>query len=599
MSRRPQPAAGNAHPGLLFTALALVLLTVLAILRLGPGDAAFVPDALAAPAAPARGTATVVPSGQTSDRQGVVMAGAFPSAEPDAVTVAGRAVDVHGNGLPGIAIGRAPAAAGDEALATSGSDGAFVVRNVTVGTRLAASDERWETIAAATVRLSAPAIVVVAPRIVVAGTVLDAEGRPVAGAMLAIAIPAGVGDEVGVCGVQWLAFSDADGAFAFAAAPGLAAARLCTQHAGHRPDERALPIARPTGVVVTLVAEPSPPPVSGTVYGPDGAPFANVSVRIGEAVVATASDGTFALVPPPRLPRGTWLFALANGCIPVALPDPRSGDGREAVPIVVQLQPAVAITGRIVDVAGAPLPQWTVCLGDPTPLVPGRGFEANVEGWLGATRVVTDASGQFTIPGVFARPYTIEAWEERGERGLRAAVSPTDGPVTLVAHERDAAPLHGIVVDGDGRPVAGVLVGEQRPGCLASGALAMRFDHRVTTGVDGRFELPRRGAALHLVVDGAAIVPSCIALPAATAGNAPLRLEVARRRNVLVGDAGVEGLAFVPVDDDGRPLPGCEPSPGTFGLPTTARALAVHRHGTQAGVLPMPTNGGPIDLRLP
>jgi len=481
-------------------------------------------------------------------------------------------------------------------LAISAPDGAFPLAGVPAGTRLVSCDERWTTVAAAVVAGSAP-IVVVAPRVAVTGTVIDVDGRSVAGAMLSIAIASSPDGDVGAGGVQWLAFSADDGTFTFAEAPGVATARLTTQHAGHRADERALPVANALGLVVTLAAEPSPPPLCGTVHGPDGAPFAGARVRMGEAVVESAADGTFTLSPPSLLPGDPRVFVVANGCAPVALADPRPADGREAPPLVVQLQPAVTIAGRIVDAGGRPLPQWTVTIDDPTPRDPNCAAAASIEGELGPVRAVTDADGQFRIGGVFARPYTIEAWGERGERGLRATVAPADGVVTLVARERGAATLRGVVVDAAGHPVAGALVGEERPGCAAVGALAMRFDHRATTAADGTFELPRRGALLHLIVDGASIVPCRVALP--DASDAPLRLQVDRRRDVhLTANTADRSYAFESLTTEGSASVAREASPGTFLLPSSANVLVVLRHGGAAGTLALPPNGAPLEVRV-
>ncbi len=590
MNYRRQRAAPISSRGLLFTALASVLLAALVALRLHDGEVEIRPDGVLASADALPG-ATVVSIAAASKRKGVAIVHATHGDDPTSLLVKGRVVDVRGAGLPGVAIGIESAA-----LATSDRDGAFTLRGVPEGERLVACDERQETVAPAVVRPGVPAIVVVAPRIAVAGTVIDADGRPVDGAMLSIVVAAETGEHTGVRGRQWLTFSDGDGAFVFTAAPALAEARLHTQHPGHRTDERALPIASPRGLMVMLVAEPRQQPVCGTVFGPDGAPFANATACMGEAFVASGADGTFTLAVPPRLPAGTPLFVLAEGCQPVALPDPRPGDGRAPLLQTVQLQPAIVLSGRIVDAALAPLPNWTVVLGDPTPLVSGRGSYASAEGRLGAARAVTDAAGQFVIQGVFPRSYQIEAWDEHGQRGVRAVASPNDGRVTLVVGERAATHLCGVVVDDDGRPVAGALVGEERPGCLASGALAMRFDQRATTGSDGRFELPLRGAALHLVVDADTIVPCRIAVPATAA--APIRLRVTRRRDVLVGEAGGGVLAFAPADAAGLLLPICEPAPGTFGLPTTTRSLVVHHHGVAAGVLPWPTAGDRFEVRL-
>lgn len=578
------PADGAIRIGVLAVVGLAVVLALLAIRALDGGETPVPIDRRDAGTAVDGGTigpGAVVVANERGDGQfvGDAQLGASAPASPQ-----GRVVDVAGNGIAGVGIGRMDG--DDEArLVVSDDAGSFALRDIAAGTRLGACDERWETLVQATV--GDAATVVVAPRVAIAGTVVGDDGRPIEGAMLSIAAPA--------VDTQWLTFSDRDGAFAFAAAPGLAAAQLCTQHRDHFADERALPLGANL-VTITLRTRPRAEPVQGTVFGPDGAPFANANVRLGDIVATSGADGTFALGATNE-GSGTKLFVVAAGCAPVAVDDPRPGDGRPSPPLVVSLRPEITIAGRLVDASGMPLPEWTVAIADPTPRDSRRPVAAFVEGELGPLRVVTDDAGRFSIGGVFARRYTVEAWDHRGERGLRAEVAPADGNVTIIAHERDAATLRGIVVDGDGRPVAGVVVGEQRPGCATAGAYAMRFDQRVCTRSDGGFELPLRGAALHVVVDGDAILPCRIAIPSVLS-DSPLRLEVARSRAVAVTSSEpTSALQFAPTDGDGVLAFG-NPSPGAFAVPHSARSFVVHHHGVLAGTLPMPANGAPLDLRV-
>lgn len=596
-TRRSTAAAEGTLRTRTLAAVAALVSVVVAWLAAEP----FANEAIPAPSA--RGAASTSGSGEarlaaaaasTMERRVAVAAVDPRRGESAATTTKGRVVDLAGKGIAGVPVGH-EAPAGVVQVAASGRDGEFVGPQLAAGTWVVACDDRWETLAAARVGDAAGLVVVVAPRVSFAGRVIDGGGQPIEGALLSIDVPSmDAGGDV-ACITQWLACSEQDGSFTFDAAPSITTARLRTQHPGHRSDARAAPGAAQS-VTIVMEALPVAEPVRGTVFGPDGVPIANARVRMGDTNATSVADGTFAL-DASREAAGTKLFVVAAGRAPVALDDPRPGDGRTPSPVVVSMQDEVAITGRLVDASGTPLPEWTVVLADPTPRDPRRPFAPFVEGELGPLRVVTDDAGHFTIGGVFARRYTVEAWDRRGERGLRAAIAPADGFATLVARELgDATTLRGIVVDGDGRPVAGVLVGEQRPGCLASGALAMRFDHRVTTGADGRFELPRRGAALHLVVDGAAIVPRCIPLPAAI-GDAPLRLEVARRRDVFTGE-GAQGFALEPVDGGGESLPACEPSPGAFGVPTTTRGFVVRHRGVRVGTLPIPANDAPLRFRV-
>lgn len=580
---------GPQRPRLL-AALAAFAAVVVALLAAEPFAiaAAPMPSETGAAATSATGEAPVASAGApTMETRDAVSPVGPAGADSASTTTRGRVVDLAGTGLTGITIGH-EGPAGVAQVAVSGRGGEFACPRPAPGTSLVACDERWETVVAARVDDAASLVVVIAPRVAFAGQVIDSDGRPIEGALLSIDVPTLDEQAPGAPVPQWLAFSDHDGAFSFRAAPGAATARLRTQHPGHRADERPAPAAE-RFVSIVLAALPVAEPVRGTVFGPDGAPLANARLRMGSAFATSDGNGGFA-VNAAREPLGTPLFVFAAGCTPVAVDDPRPRDGRRPPPLVVSLPAAIALHGRLVDAEARPLPKWTVVLVDPTPTDPRRPHTACVEGELGALRVVSDDDGRFTIGGVFARRYTVEAWDRRGERGLRAEIAPADGQVTLVANERETTTLRGVVVDGDGQPVAGVVVGEQRPGTAAEGTLAMRFDQRATTGADGRFELPLRGAALQLVVDGATIVPSCVPLSAAT-GDAPLRLEVVRRRELRIAGAGLEGVALEPVDEQGRPLQACAATPATIGLPTTARGVVVHRRGVRIGELPLATPG--------
>jgi protocatechuate 3,4-dioxygenase beta subunit len=494
----------------------------------------------------------------------------------------GRVVDLGGNGVVGVVVG--PAAAVHLGSATSGDDGAFTLGRIPAMPNLVAIDARWETVQAARPDRNGPLTIVVAERLALAGLVVDAAGTPVADAMVAV-VPAAsfVGDGVAR---QWLTFSAVDGTFAFTSVPALPGARLRTQRPGLIADDRELPLRATIGLVVQLQPEPAVPPVFGTVFGPDGAPLAGATARLGEAAADTSGDGAFRLAPTRAIAPGTPLLVHAHGCMPVQLPDPRPGHGGAPAPQTVLLRPALALRGRIVDAAGVPLRGWNVLLADPTPLRP-SGSEASVEGQLGGVRVATDEDGAFCFVNVFDRAYTLEAWANRGGGVLRASVSPAHGQVTLTAAPQPVRALHGIVLDEAGVPVAGVVVGEARPGYGQVHALGMRFDERATTDGAGRFTLARAGCALHLLVDGEAIVPVRVAVAANAGPEALLTVRVRRRCAVQWPGDAQTGIAVSSVDADGMEQPACGDAADRLGVAASATALVVHRHGVAIGRLPL------------
>lgn len=429
-------------------------------------------------------------------------------------------------------------------------------------------------------------VVDVAPRaaeeqVELLGSVLDVAGQPIAGALVAVVPTSGPHE---AAGRRWLTFSAEDGSFAFPALPVLDEARLWTQHPGMLTDDRRLSGRVARGVIVQLHAEPAQSPVQGTVYGPSGEPLAGAAVQMGELSASTDAAGSFQLVTGRALRRGTSLFVLAPGCTPVQLPDPRPPHGGPAAPMTVLLRPAVALRGRIVDAAGAPLSEWTVVLADATT----SGGQASIEGRLGSTRVVTAGDGCFEFANVFDRTYTIEAWAPRRDGVVRARLAPGDGVVPCVA-TRPTGVRRGVVLDENGRAVAGVVVGEERLGSEQVGRLGMRFDERATTDGAGRFTLANGGSALHLFVDGEAILPTRVALDVA-AVDEPIVVRVRRRCVVRMATATSftsSMCAFASVDADGAELPACGDDSDRFGVPASAASLLVRLRGVAVGRLPM------------
>lgn len=522
----------------------------------------------------------------------------------------GQVLDLCGDPVARVAVGDL-ACPEDRALATSDADGEFALPETLPADRLVVLDPRWVTVQSGRCGTQAPCTIRVAPRIEVTGTVLDLAGRPVVGALLSIAMPADAGPVHAVgAGRSWLSLSGADGAFAFAAAPALLGARLRTQHPGKQSEDRELPARTTHGLVVRLEDAPPPTPVLGTVFGPDGSPVADAAVRVGAAATVTDAKGTFALAVPASEPGDHELLAYAQGLSPTSVGGWRLPDGRAGPPLTVLLEPPRWICGRVVDASGRPCAEWFVTLGDPTPLDADRPTAACVEDQTGTTRVLTDSTGAFRFDGVFARPYTLEAWCHDGSAAVRSArVLPGSGDVVLTALPGESPTLHGRVVAADGRPVAGAVVGEQRPGCAsAPGANAMRFDARVVTDADGRFALALRGG-LHLIVDGPDVVPVRIPLAAPLAAE-PLLVRVARRRAVHV-DCGADFLAdlsLTAVGADGVPLRSCDrygscaalhfdaSSDDARSLPQEARTVIVSHRGVPLGRLALPACVADVEL---
>lgn len=517
----------------------------------------------------------------------------------------GRVLDLHGGAVARVRVGE-PVNSGDSGIATSDAEGGFALPEGLAAEQLVVLDPRWTTVQPGDLGAGTACTIVVAPRIEVAGTVVDATGQPIPGALLAITLPGDTAVRT------WLTLSGDDGRFGFDSAPAVPGARLQTQHRGRLGDDRPLPAMSSHDLIVRLLDQPRQEPVRGTVFGPDGAPVAAASVRVAASDTVTGADGTFSLAVPEGESRVTPLLVYAAGLQPLRVDAWCAQDGRPVGELTVLLKTAQPLRGRVVDANGRAGADCFVTLADPTPLDANQPGDAFVENWSGGTRVLTDAAGAFCFDGVFARPYTLEAWSADGRAAVRSgAVSPGGGDLVLTVCPCEPAVLHGRVVLPDGRPVGGATVGEQRLGCATPpGANAMRFDTRATTDADGRFELPLQGA-LHLIVDGPEIVPVRVALQSPLGAN-PLLVRVARRVAVRLdcGAQPVADLALIATAADGRPRWSCDrygscaelllvpDCTDPRSLPGDARAVILKHRGVDLGQLPLPAAGVAMELCL-
>ena len=213
-------------------------------------------------------------------------------------------------------------------------------------------------------------------------------------------------------------------------------------------------------------------------------------------------------------------------------------------------------------------------------------------GRFAAPPVRLHPDGRFVFVGLPAGRYRIEAWTPDNLAVARTAAIDVPSPeVRMVASEPPLPErVRGRVVDGEGRPVPGVIVGVGRPtGWAVPGRLGMHASSAVPIDRDGHFELTLRGlATLEVRVDGAAVVPLGVAL---TDDTEPISIRVDARRWLGDRDGAVRDLPVVPgtmllaLDGEGRPLPiwagdapaarsGFDPTAGgPFGFPADARTL--------------------------
>ncbi|RMH44305.1 MAG: carboxypeptidase regulatory-like domain-containing protein [Deltaproteobacteria bacterium] len=303
----------------------------------------------------------------------------------------------------------------------------------------------------------------VAARAAIAGRVIDAAGRPVAGASVrALAGGAAVAQAV----------TAADGAFELAGLP----------HGTYR-----IELAGAAVFPATVAAVPAPGEplvvlaarrvaIAGVAVGA-GAASEVVAVDAvgGERVARPDATGAFVLA---DLPEGSYTVWARDGQrVARAVVVDRFGPGPHE-PVRLAFEPGAIVRGRVVDAAT------------------GRGVAARVrvvagEGDEPPRLATADADGQFAVGPVPYGEWIVEAHAPGYVQPERLAVDSRRAPPLTIALARGGA-VHGQVLDSHGVPVAGAVVwleGEDAGGGPVVVSDATRRAER------RRFARPAAGAA--------------------------------------------------------------------------------------------------------
>jgi protocatechuate 3,4-dioxygenase beta subunit len=437
----------------------------------------------AAASSPAARTPAVVPAERAS---GGRRSSEAPAAEPTEAStlppprvLRGRVLDVWGLGLPGVelALGfqehaTAPAS---KVGCTSGANGWFELPLEAPAESIVSADARFATALAgsARVRDETQAIVVVAPRIELAGIVVDEHGSPLAGAFVDLRLPAGFGSDWGLVldytvPQRWFARGGDDGRFAFPAVPAVNELTLRALLGGYEAHVERAPTHSDRGLEIALVRPRAAAGLlRGVVLDPSGAPVQGARVSAGAEVAFTEREGEFALDlsrPGTRPP----LIALKRGFQLAKFEPENDSAGAPAWPGQVVLQlgaPPSAIHGRVVDDDRRPVAAAKVWLDDPTPfgevadnLVAAESLLRGDERFWSFAE--TQADGSFVIDGLMPRAYRLQAIDPVL---LTSVESPPlwagDSPVELVPPTRDVHErVAGRVVTRGGEPLPGASV---------------------------------------------------------------------------------------------------------------------------------------------
>lgn len=465
-------------------------------------------------------------SGASSDERTAVAAVPVESApvEPvaprPAVVVRGRVVDCEGLARGGVRIGL-PASEGVRADA----DGRFELPVESEGGRLVALEPELATVLPGACRVGpVEPLVVVAPRLAVAGVVVDEGGRPLRDARVELILPAGFGARFETqldATVQDLPSvrTDADGRFALDPFPHVAGARLETTLEGRIQDVRPAPdVSNPDLRIVLARARVATGTLRGVVLDASGRPVPEAHVAVGPVSAVSDAGGEFQLEP------AAWsasapIVAVKEGHLPGRLERAFDATGRPLPwPDWVELhlgESPRTLAGRVVDGDGEPVEGARVWLGDATLFGFVRDAPTRIEHVLSGAAAVdsfefgrpnalwdwaeTDARGRFRLRGLLERDYRVVAM---GPDSLLAVeggpfAAGRDDVVLRLADAPRYERLSGRVVAPGGEPVAGVEVALNRTVArieieIVEGGRQKRDrsvpGDRLVTGPDGRFE---------------------------------------------------------------------------------------------------------------
>ncbi len=427
----------------------------------------------------------------------------------------------------------------------------------------------------------------------VPGLVIDADGMPVAEAQLTWELEIDLPERRPLRGVRlhdWRTCTNSRGEFTLTHVPIGSSTRLCVQHPDFLPCVIEAP-APGQRLQLRLERPPAQPPIFGRVLDAQDQPLANARITVG--LESTRSDERGEFCVPVAFSPAAALDISADGFEPFTTAALPRIVGTERKPLELRLRRVAAVSGHLVDAHGTPCAGWSVVLAKSAT---GPSAERFV-GMPGRTL----ADGQFTLVGVDAESYRIEAWAPDSSGTVRSKL--LLAPARNLLIDTTAMPLPerivGVVRSSDGKPLPGVLVGLARPTAWAiRGHLALHTGARSISDARGHFEIVTGGvSALDLLVEGATCGVQRLVLDAARAAE-PLDL-VADGRRIEFPDvpAVLEGATLQAVDiaDQAQPMAavaalglGVLPpqlAVGSYDVSSSTRAVIVRQQDRELGRL--------------
>ncbi|MEM9383025.1 MAG: sigma-70 family RNA polymerase sigma factor [Planctomycetota bacterium] len=453
----------------------------------------------------------------------------------------GRVVDVSGAPVGGVGVAFQPRLEGrflepaDLPTAVSDAEGRFQLSSSMQSGRIDLLGSEWVAVHRPFVhsrRAQRELVLVVSLRSRYSGRVVDEERAPVAGARVAVRLPGRfyhpltIDDRVLALRNPIVETTTGpEGAFALDAVGYIDGAVLSTSRDGFESTEMDTSPAAALDLEVVLRSRTDEGrSIRGRVLTELGTPASAARVSAGGDSIAVRPDGSFAL------PVEAWRDVVSlraidaeHGATVERLAEPDLQRALAGTPVELLLPgPPRSLRGLVVDEKGLPVPHARVWTPDTTwfgsaPVRSERAMtavataEAIASGhpgpfpWTQDTRA--DEGGEFELRGLSDRAYDVfVAREDRLSAAGPVRAVPGDQPLRLVLPSEPTARVAGVVVDGQGRPLADVAVHVgrdllwERPvrahdlwegSPLQPPSAACGGDqHAVRTDAEGRFEFP-------------------------------------------------------------------------------------------------------------
>ena len=504
---------------------------------------------------------------------------------PPPRTLRGEVLDPSGGRVAGVALrfsgeSEAAAARAEKSSIRSGTDGRFEIPGIPSSVdSILSADPRWSTVLAGSARVApeTSAIVVVAPRIDLAGTVVDEDGLPLRGAELAVHVPRAFGAGLGrpldaSVERRWTAVTGDAGTFRLEDVPAIRDASLQVVLGGFTDAWQPLPPATDAALRIVLARpKASAGRLAGIVVDPAGGLVPGARVSVGWESTFSDARGRFELSL-AKTPAPARAIAAKEGFLPAVQDAPKNADGTVAWPSEVLLRlggPPLALSGRVVDGEGRGVGGARVWLEDPTYFGLVEREPVQVETLLGRKDapfwgyVATRDDGSFEIRGLLPRIYKVRAMDPSTLLAASVAGVESGARDVEIRLPKDALreKIAGHVVTRDGTPIAGALVVLQRFGFSVEFPGGGTRDDwlprpEVATDAEGKFEIrdvPKEG--VELFVHGEEILFWSMELKADTPVD-DLRCVVSRRMHLQIEMDPPEDRAdeLTVLDGDGQPM---------------------------------------------